>query len=346
MEEFKELLGKVVEGRDLSLSEASRAVELMMEGGVTPAQIGAFLTALRMKGETWEEVAGAASAMRKKMLRVSTDIPASLPLVDTCGTGGDAKGTFNVSTTVAFVVAAAGVPVAKHGNRSVTSRCGSADVIEALGIPLSVPVELAEKALAETNFVFLFAPQYHPAMKVVMGPRRELGFRTVFNLVGPLCNPAMANTQLLGVFDFKLTEKMAYALDALGTRRALVVFGEGGYDEFTVCGWTKVSELRDGRITTYYVSPEEVGLERCEDPEELKGGDAKENAKIIEDILSGKETGAKRNMTLLNAGAALYAAEKTLDLKGGVELARELIDSGKAYEKLNEVREFFKRHTM
>ena len=342
MEDLKPYLAKLVEGKDLTEEEAAEVIGLIMDGRATPAQIGALLCALRIKGETWQEVAGAARAMRKRMVKVPHGLPEDQPLVDTCGTGGDAKGTFNVSTAAAFVVAAAGIPVAKHGNRSVTSRSGSADVLEALGIPLELPPEFAARALSEVGFTFLFAPAYHPAVKVVIGPRRELGFRTLFNLLGPLCNPALANTQVLGVFDFRLTEKMAYALDALRVRRALVVFGEGGYDEFTVTGWTKVSELRDERITTYYVTPEEVGLERCEDPEELKGGDAEENARILKNILSGKDTGPRRDMVLLNAGAALYAAEKTLDLKGGVKLAREILESGKAYEKLQEVQNFFK----
>ncbi|RUM89484.1 MAG: anthranilate phosphoribosyltransferase [Thermodesulfatator sp.] len=340
MEEFKVYLQRLVEGRELSEEEAAELMGLLLEGRATPAQMGALLTAWRMRGEHWREIAGAARALRERMVRVEHGLPG--PVVDTCGTGGDAKGTFNISTAAALVVAAAGVPVAKHGNRSVTSRAGSADVVEALGIPLQVPPEISSQALREVGFCFLFAPAHHPALKEVMETRRELGFRTIFNLLGPLCNPALADTQVLGVFDFRLTEKMAFALDALGARRALVVFGEGGYDEFTVTGSTKVSELREGRITTYYVDPEDVGLEFCEAPEELLGGEAAENAQIIEDILAGKETGPKRDMVLLNAGAALYAAEKTLDLKGGVALARKILDSGAALRKLEEIRRFFR----
>ncbi len=342
MESLKPYLAKLVEGQTLSEEEAAEVVGLIMDGQATPAQIGALLTAWRMRGESWQEVAGAARAMRARMQPVPHHLPPEEPLVDTCGTGGDAKGTFNVSTAAALVVAAAGIPVAKHGNRSVTSRCGSADVLEALGIPLELPPELAARALEEVGFAFLFAPAYHPAVKNVMGPRRELGFRTIFNLLGPLCNPAKANTQVLGVFDFRLTEKMAYALDALGCRRALVVFGEGGYDEFTVTGSTKVSELRDGRITTYYVDPEDVGLPLCEDPGELRGGDAQENARIIQALLAGKEKGPRRDMLVLNAGAALYAAGKTLDLKGGVRMAEEILDSGAAQKKLEEIQRFFR----
>ncbi|HFC96992.1 MAG TPA: anthranilate phosphoribosyltransferase [Thermosulfurimonas dismutans] len=340
MEALKSYLKKLVEGQELSEEETMELVGLLVEGQATPAQIGALLTAWRMRGESWREVAGAARALRQRMIPVPHRL--SSPVVDTCGTGGDAKGTFNVSTAAALVVAAAGVPVAKHGNRSVTSRSGSADVIEALGIPVEVPPELSARALEEVGFCFLFAPAHHPALRTVMGPRRELGFRTIFNLLGPLCNPAGADTQILGVFDFLLTEKMAFALDALGCRRALVVFGEGGYDEFTVTGSTKVSELREGRITTYYVDPPDVGLELCEDPEALKGGDARENARIIEDLLSGRDTGPRRDMVLLNAGAALYAAEKTLDLKGGVALAREILESGAAARKLEEIKRFYR----
>ncbi len=342
METLKPYLKKLVEGQELSEEETMELVGLLVEGQATPAQIGALLTAWRMRGESWRAVAGAARALRERMVRVSHRV--SPPVVDTCGTGGDAKGTFNVSTAAAFVVAAGGVPVAKHGNSAVATSSGSAEVLEGRGSRVEVPPELSARALEEVGFCFLFAPAHHPAVKAVMGPRRELGFRTIFNLLGPLCNPAGADTQVLGVFDFRLTEKMAYALDALGCRRALVVFGEGGYDEFTVTGSTKVSELREGRITTYYVDPQDVGLELCEDPKELLGGDAAENARIIERILSGEDPGPRTDMVLLNAGAALYVAEKTLDLRGGVAFAREILESGKAYAKLEEIRRFFRQY--
>ncbi len=343
-EKLKPLLAKLLKGEDLTPEEMQQAMTEMMEGRATGAQIGAFLTALRLKGETWQEIAAAARTLREHALKLPIELPPEEPLVDTCGTGGDQKGTFNVSTAAAFVVAAGGVKVAKHGNRSVSSKCGSADVLEALGVKIDMPPEMAASCLKETGFCFLFAPLYHPAMKNVMGPRRELGFRTIFNLLGPLANPAGANVQVLGVYDFRLTEKIAFALDELGCRRALVVFGEEGYDELVITGSTKVSELREGRITTYYVDPEDVGLELCEDPEELKGGDARQNAAIIQAIFEGREKGPKHDMLVLNAGAAFYAAEKTIDLKAGVKMASEIIASGAALEKLMEVISFSQRH--
>ena len=342
---IKAALGKLVERKDLSAEEIRVVLEEIISGQATPAQIGALLAAFRTKGETWEELAAAAKFLREKSLKVPHGLPSEEPLVDTCGTGGDAKGTFNVSTAAAFVAAAGGVKVAKHGNRSVSSRCGSADVIEALGIKVDMPPEMAAECLREFGLCFLYAPLYHPALKNVGPIRKELGFRSIFNLLGPLLNPAGANVQILGVYDFRLTEKMAFALDALGCKRALVVFGEGGYDEMVVTGSTKVSELREERITTYYVDPEDVGLELCEDEEELKGGDAQENALLIRDILAGKETGPKRDMVALNAGAVFYAAEKTIDLKAGVKMALDILASGKALDKLEELVAFSQRHT-
>ena len=345
-EALKPILAKLTEGKDLQREEVHLAFEEMISGRATDAQIGALLAAFKTKGETWQEIAEAARVLREHALRVPHRLPPEEPLVDTCGTGGDQKGTFNVSTAVAFVAAAGGVKVAKHGNRSVSSRCGSADVLEALNIKIDMPPEMAAKCLEEFGLCFLFAPLYHPAMKNVAGPRRELGFRSIFNLVGPLANPAGANVQILGVYDFRLTDKIAFALDALGCRRALVVFGEGGYDEMVVTGSTKVAELRDERITTYYVDPEDVGLELCEDEAELKGGDAQENARLIREILAGKETGPKRDMVALNAGAVFYAAEMTIDLKAGVEKALEILASGKALDKLEELVAFSQRHTI
>ena len=339
-EALKPILAKLVEGQDLSAPEVEEALSLMMQGEATAAQIGAFLAAMRLKGETWQELAAAARVLRDHARKLPLELSGDEPLVDTCGTGGDQKGTYNVSTAAAFVVAAGGVRVAKHGNRSVSSQCGSADVLEALGIKVDMSPEVAANCLEETGLCFLFAPLYHPAMKHVASPRKELGFRSIFNLLGPLANPAGANVQVLGVSDFRLTEKMAFALDELGCKRALVVFGEDGYDEFTVTGSTKVSELREGRITTYYEDPEDVGFELCEEPEELQGGGAQDNARIIEDLLAGKLGGPKLDMLVLNAGAALYAAEKAIDLKAGVKLAQEIISSGKALAKLEALRAF------
>jgi anthranilate phosphoribosyltransferase len=344
-EAVKPLLAKLLERKDLSSGEMELIMEEIVSGRATPAQVGAFLAAMKTKGETWEELAAAARFLRERALKVPHRLPKEEPLVDTCGTGGDQKGTFNVSTAVAFVAAAGGVKVAKHGNRSVSSRCGSADVLEALGIKVDMPPEMAAECLHEFGLCFLYAPLYHPAMKAVSGPRRELGFRSLFNLLGPLLNPASANVQVLGVYDFRLTEKIAFALDALGCRRALVVFGKGGYDEMVITGSTKVSELREGRITTYYVDPEDVGLELCEEEEELRGGGAQENARIIRDILSGQETGPKRDMVALNAGAVFYAAEATIDLKAGVKKALEILSSGKALDKLEELVAYSQRHT-
>ncbi len=343
--DLRNFLEKVIAKKDLSPQETEKIFKAVIAGEVDEYQLAGFLVALRAKGESWEEIASAARVLREASLKVPHRVPATEALVDTCGTGGDHKGTFNVSTAAAFVVAAAGIKVAKHGNRSVSSKCGSADVLEALGIKVDMPPEMAAECLENFGICFLFAPLYHPALKQVAPVRRALGIRTIFNLLGPLLNPAGANVQVLGVSDFRLTEKMAFALDVLGCRRALVVFGEEGYDEFVVTGSTKVSELRDGRITTYYVDPEDVGLEFCEEPEELKGGDAEENARVIKEILMGRETGPKRDMVALNAGAAIYAAEAAIDLKAGVKKALEVLSSGKAMDKLEELVAFSQRHT-
>lgn len=345
MFDLRDYLEKLIARKDLSPEETTTLFEKIIHDETDGYQLAGLLVALRAKGESWEEIAAAARVLREASLKVPHRLPPDLPLVDTCGTGGDHQGTFNVSTAAAFVVAAAGVKVAKHGNRSVSSKCGSADVLEALNIKVDMPPEMAAECLETYGLCFLFAPLYHPALKKVAPVRRALGIRTIFNLLGPLLNPAGANVQVLGVADFRLTEKMAFALDALGSRRALVVFGEGGYDELVVTGSTKVSELREGRITTYYVDPQDVGLELCEDPEELKGGDAQENARIIREILMGRDEGPRRDMVALNAGAAIYAAEAVIDLKAGVKKALEILASGKAMDKLEELVAFSQRHT-
>ena len=345
MFDLRDYLEKLIARKDLSPEETTTLFEKIIHDETDGHQLAGLLVALRAKGESWEEIAAAARVLREASLKVPHRLPPDLPLVDTCGTGGDHQGTFNVSTAAAFVVAAAGVKVAKHGNRSVSSKCGSADVLEALNIKVDMPPEMAAECLETYGLCFLFAPLYHPALKKVAPVRRALGIRTIFNLLGPLLNPAGANVQVLGVADFRLTEKMAFALDALGSRRALVVFGEGGYDELVVTGSTKVSELREGRITTYYVDPQDVGLELCEDPEELKGGDAQENARIIREILMGRDEGPRRDMVALNAGAAIYAAEAVIDLKAGVKKALEILASGKAMDKLEELVAFSQRHT-
>jgi len=334
---IRDAIAKVLEGCSLSEEEAQAAMTQIMHGQATPAQIGAFLTALRLKGETVAEITGCARAMRHSAVRVCPRRKDTL--VDTCGTGGDGTGTFNISTTAAFVVAGAGQPVAKHGNRSISSHCGSADVMEALGLQLDLTAEQIAACIDEIGIGFLFAPLLHPAMKHAIGPRRELGIRTIFNLLGPLTNPARAAVQVLGVYDARLTETLAYVLAALGCRAAFVVHGAGGMDELTTCGPNRISALRDGHIETYTLDPIELGFARA-DPQDLRGGDAQENAAIIRDILSGKLQGAPRDVTLLNAAAALIAAGQASDFGEGIQLARHSIDSGAAQRVLAQLVEF------
>jgi len=333
---IREAIGRVIEGKDLDEKQMIGVMNEIMGGEATPAQIGSFITALRMKGETIEEISGAAMVMREKATRIATGVAIDKGeiLVDTCGTGGDSSGTFNVSTTTAFVVAAAGVPVAKHGNRSVSSHCGSADVLEALGVNLDLTPEQVGICVMEVGIGFLFAPMLHGAMKYAIGPRREIGIRTIFNVLGPLTNPAGANVQLLGVYTPDLCEKLARVLNRLGSLRALVVCGAGNVDELTVTGDTEVAELSNGTVRTYTVRPEDVGLGRSR-LVDLKGGATpEESAAILRDVLGGAE-GPKRSMLLLNSGAALYAAGKAPGLKTGVELAAEIIDSGAALAKVD-----------
>jgi anthranilate phosphoribosyltransferase len=290
-----------------------------------------------MKGETIEEITGAALVMREKATRISTGVAVDQGeiLADTCGTGGDSSGTFNVSTTTAFVVAAAGIPVAKHGNRSISSQCGSADVLEALGVNLDLTPEQVGNCVKEVGIGFLFAPMLHGAMKYAIGPRREIGIRTIFNVLGPLTNPAGANVQLLGVYSPDLCEKLAKVLGRLGSLRALVVCGAGNVDELTVTGDTEVAELSNGEVRTYTVRPEEAGLNRHR-LIDLKGGATpNESAGILRDLLGGADDLPRRSMLLLNCGAALYAVGKAPGLMTGVELAAELIDSGAALAKLD-----------
>ena len=333
---IRESIKRVIERENLNEKQMVEVMNEIMSGEATPAQIGSFITALRMKGETIEEISGAAMVMREKATRISTGVAVDKGeiLVDTCGTGGDSSGTFNVSTATAFVVAAAGIPVAKHGNRSITSKCGSADVLEALGVNLDLTPEQVGSCVREIGIGFLFAPMLHGAMKYAIGPRREIGIRTIFNVLGPLTNPAGANVQLLGVYSPELCEKLARVLGRLGSKRALVVCGAGNVDEFTVTGDTEVAELADGDVKTYTVCPEDVGLDRCA-LTDLKGGATPgESAAILRDVLGGAE-GPRRNMLLLNSGAALYAAGNAPGLKTGVERAAELLDSGAALEKLD-----------
>lgn len=334
--DIKNAIGQVITGNDLTEEQMLGVMNEIMSGDATPAQIGAFITALRMKGETVDEITGAVKVMRNKATRIETGIDTSTGgiVVDTCGTGGDGSGTFNVSTASAFVVAGAGITVAKHGNRSISSKCGSADVLEALGVELGISPASVSKCIQQVGIGFLFAPALHGAMKHAIGPRKEIGVRTIFNILGPLTNPAGANVQVLGVFDKALTEPLARVLGKLGSKRALVVHGEGNLDELTVTGSTQVSEVMGSEVSTYIVLPEDVGLSR-HTLAELKGGDtAEESAEQLRTVLSG-EKGAKRDMVLLNSGAALMAAGECRDLTGGVKLAGEIIDNGRALEKLD-----------
>lgn len=336
--QLTEVIERVVNRYHLSEEEAEEAMGAIMSGQATPAQIASLLTALRLKGETVEEITGFARAMRARARSIR---PPFNHVIDTCGTGGDQKSTFNISTTAAFVVAGAGLPVAKHGNRSVSSRCGSADVLEALGVKVDLTPEQAERCLEETGICFLFAPVFHEAMKYAVGPRREIGIRTVFNILGPLTNPAEARLQLLGVYDPNLTGVLARVLRRLGSARAMVVHGEDGLDEITHTGRTRVSELVDGEIRSYEVVPEDLGLRRGR-LEEITGSTAEENARIAIDVLSGKP-GPCRDVVLMNAGAALLVGGKVGDLRDGVRLAAEVIDSGAALRKLREFVDFTRR---
>lgn len=326
---FRDGLKSVIQRKNLSEDQMSQMITEIFSGSITDAQIGAFMAALATKGETFEELAGAAKAMRRKALRIQC---ASSAVVDTCGTGGDGAKTFNISTTTAFVVAGCGVTVAKHGNRSVSSQCGSADLLEALGVRLDVDPEVVEEAVREIGIGFLFAPIYHSAMRFAAKARKEVGLRSIFNMLGPLTNPAAANCQLLGVYAPELTEMFAQALKLLGAKRAFVVHGHDGLDEISVCAPSRISELKEGVIRTYDIHPEQY-FGRLSEASELVGGDPKTNAEITLSILSG-EKGAKRDVVLLNSSAALMAAGKASDFKEGIRLAEQAIDSGKAKEKL------------
>ncbi len=326
---FRDNLIKIVQGNDLTATEMGALISHVLSGEATDAQIGAMMGALATKGETFEELAGAAQAMRRKAHRIQT--PADI-VVDTCGTGGDGAQTFNISTTTAFVVAGCGVTVAKHGNRSISSKCGSADLLEALGVNLNTDPELVEEAIFELGIGFLFAPLYHSAMRYAAKARKEVAIRSIFNMLGPLTNPAGANCQLLGVYAPSLTEMFAKALKLLGARRALVVHGHDGLDEISICAPTRVSDLRDGLVTTYDLHPEQFfgGLA---DPAALAGGDAATNAEITRKILAG-EKGPRRDVVVLNSAAALVAADKAASLAAGVPLAEAALDSGAATAKL------------
>jgi anthranilate phosphoribosyltransferase len=340
---IKEAISKVIVQENLSEEEMVGVMREIMTGESTPAQIGSFLTALRMKGETIDEIVGAVKVMREKATFVETgvDTAAGDVLMDIVGTGGDGSGSFNVSTTTSFVVAAAGVPVAKHGNRAVSSKCGAADVLEALGVDLSMPPEKVSAAVREVGIGFLFAPMLHGAMKYAIGPRQEIGIRTLFNILGPMTNPAGANVQLTGVFAKELTTVMAEVLVRLGMRRAIVVWGEGNLDEMTITGATHIADGYKGKVTNSILKPEDVGLTTA-DSAAIKGGaTAAESAEMVRAVLGG-EPGAKLDMVLLNAGTSLMAAGKAETIEGGIDLAREIISSGAALEKLEQLVQFSK----
>ena len=325
---IQQAVARLVEGQDLSRAEMSQVMTEIADGEATPAQVGALLATLRLKGETVDEIAGAAEVMRSRAdrIRVERDV-----FVDTCGTGGDGRATFNISTTASFVVAGAGVTVAKHGNRAVSSKAGSADVLAALGVDVEAGKEVVERCIAEVGIGFLFAPRLHPAFKAVAGIRRELATRTVFNLLGPLSNPAGARHQVMGVYEPRWVPIIGGVLAALGTRHSFVVHGEG-LDEIAVTGMTHLCEVKGDRIERFSIVPEDIGLGRHPE-KEIVGGDAAVNARILRDVLSGQK-GAPRDATLANAAAALVAAEVAADLREGVRIAAKAIDDGAAAEKL------------
>lgn len=332
---IKKTLKILAEGNNLTEPQARKAMNIIMEGKATAAQIASFLTALRMKGETVEEITGFAKAMQEKVDTFSLERDT---LVDTCGTGGDSLNTFNISTVVAFVAAGAGLVVAKHGNRALSSQCGSADVLETLGVKLTVSKEKVRKCLDKVGIGFLFAPSFHPAMKYALSPRQEMGIRTVFNILGPLTNPLGANVRLLGVYQPSLTEPLARVLRNLEVKGAFVVWGEDGLDEISITGRTKITQLTEDKINTYYVQPEDFGIKRaCLD--EIRGGTRQENARIFKDILEGAR-GSKREIVLINAAACLVAADLAKDLEQGIQIAANSIDSGRAKKKLEALIDF------
>jgi anthranilate phosphoribosyltransferase len=332
---IKEAIAKVITKVNLTEAEAEAVMREIMQGEATDAQIASYLTALRMKGETVEEITGSARVMREKAVPIQLDAQYQ---VDTCGTGGDMAHTFNISTTVAFVVAGAGVSVAKHGNRSVSSKSGSADVLQALGINIDLPSPRVEECLRTVGIAFLFAPMMHQAMKYAIGPRREIGVRTLFNILGPLTNPAKVTAQIMGVYAAELTAPLAQALGNLGAVRAFVVHGMDGLDEITLTDRTKVSEFYGGVVKEYFIQPADFGMQRCS-ADKLKGGDATQNAAITMAVLKGAK-GAHRDIVLLNASAGLVASGRAQDFKEGVLIASASIDSGAALRKLEQMKTF------
>jgi anthranilate phosphoribosyltransferase len=330
---LKGAIKKLIERQNLCEQEIIDALNCIMEGNATQAQIGSFITALRIKGESIEEITGCAKVMREKADKICPNVEY---YIDTCGTGGDGSNTFNISTSAAFVAAAGGVYVAKHGNRSISSKSGSADVLEELGIKINITPSQVQECIEKVGIGFMFAPIFHKSMSYVAGPRKELGIRTIFNILGPLTNPANAKGQILGVFNSKLTDPMANVLLNLGLERAMVIHGMDGIDEITVSSSTQVSEVKEGKVINYELNPEKYNL-KLASKDELVGGDAKVNAGIIYSIFNGAK-GAKRDVVVLNSAAALYVGKKTSSIEEGVEMAEEIIDSGKALSKLNDIK--------
>jgi len=329
---IKEAIGALIEGHSLNIEEAAQVMEEIMQGEVTPAQFGAFVTALRLKGETVDEIAGLASSMRARAIPVKIDGP----LIDIVGTGGDNAGTFNISTAAAFVAAGAGFKVAKHGNRAMSSHCGSADVLEALGIKIDLGAEQVQKCIQEAGIGFMFAPLFHPAMKYAAAPRREIGIRTVFNILGPLTNPARVQYQVLGVPSEELGEKIALALLLLGIKHALVVHGLDGMDEISITGRSRIWEIaKNKELRDYQISPEDISLSRAS-ADTIQGGTAEENAVILRNVLAGEKS-PRRDVVLMNTAAALVAGEKAATIAEGTALAGEVIDNGNAMEKLEKL---------
>lgn len=326
---IKEAIKLAMERRNISTEMAEEVMNEIMTGSASEAEMAAYLTALRMKGETIDEITASAKGMRKACTRLLHD----KDVLEIVGTGGDEAFTFNISTISAFVISAAGVPVAKHGNRSVSSKCGAADVLESLGVNISAETEVMTKCLEENNICFMFAQKYHPSMKFVAPVRKSLGVRTIFNILGPLANPAGANMELMGVYDKKLVRPLAQVMLNLGVKAGMVVCGDDGLDEITMTTTTTACEIRNGKLKNRVIDPEDYGFSYCESSE-LVGGNPEENKKIALDILSGKEQGAKRDVVLLNAGVSLYIAERCHTIQEGIHVAKQMLDSGKAMEKL------------
>lgn len=328
---IRESIVKLYKKQDLTYGEAEEVMDEIMSGKATPVQMSAYLTALALKGETIDEITASAAGMRAHCIKLLHD----MDVLEIVGTGGDGSNSFNISTTASLVIAAGGVPVAKHGNRAASSKSGAADVLEALGVKITISPEKSQELLEKIGICFLFAQNYHIAMKYVAPIRKELGVRTVFNILGPLSNPAGANMELMGVYDEALVEPLAQVMANLGVTRGMVVFGQDSLDEISMSAPTSVCEIKDGKFTSYVLTPEQFGYERCT-KEELQGGTPQENAEITKAILEGKETGAKRHAVCLNAGAALYIAGKAASIEAGVKMAEQLIDSGAAMKKLEE----------